>query len=130
MTGVQTCALPICRYRELWDWSCLAAGLYAEEVQTSGRATIRSDADSCDFALCCLQANYRLGRRELAMMGFSAESDAVPVVRYALDVDGLRDHLGNHLRRLESETIDTSCGAERPTADEPTNTPTDQRSPS
>ena len=108
------------RYRELWSWACRTVGIIASEVASEGSAEIASDADACEFASMCLGVNYRVSRVEVAMMGISAEMDATPVIRYALDIDGLAGQLGNHLRRLSPETTDMHSGDERRNMDSQT----------
>ena len=115
------------RYRELWDESCRVSGLLCDQLLGTGSASLGGDA-LLNFACRCLSTNYRVTLIELSVMNCASEADAAQVVRLSLDADGLENHLGNHLSRLATETIDSNSGAERPTTDAPTNIPTDQPS--
>lgn len=114
------------KYETIWNEGWRAHEAYVGQAIETGRA-VMTVLEARTLAAQILGVNYRVSPLEIAVLGLFDEDLAIRVVTSAIDSDMFWSAIKNLSGRSDLETTDSDSGAERPTTEQHTYTPTDQR---
>lgn len=104
------------KYRDLWEQSlAIFQSLYHQITNTPGPAL--EDSNVMHFACSLLKVNYRLDVSIISHLQLVGEKELAAIIREALDIERLRNHLKNLLSRRTSGGTNSDTGETPPIAD-------------
>lgn len=110
-------------YQSLWDEGWRAHESLTQQAAESGRA-VMTVQEARRFAFRLMGVNYRVSPIEIAILALLDDSLPMAIVCSAIDNETFWAAVKNRVGRLANSTTDSPSGAERPSMESITGTPT------